>query len=779
MGALVSALDGFYATWNKARDNFGKDTPQGGVEFDASANLQNLGAYVKAAAPGAAWTGDASQSYDAANTKHGETLDELASLDKRMGYYLDQSAQVVVQGRRDLEDVRDWVTSMASQIPLGQDGDLMRMALASEGLQKITDIVERSNGDLQQIADNMRKDISKYNDIGAGNGAVKEPLPEYVADLLPDNVDGTPNELTSDEGRGDGESLEDGMLSPTERERLLEAGNLDRAQLDALARGEKVNVGPERMAYLYQLSQSMNGMPPEEIRAISDKLPMDERMALAQGLALISNPNAQSGVPNTSGPTDKTRDNFVPAAGSLSNLPDSLQQELTRTDRVEVVAASSAQDGSPDPGYTRLHGVGALEDITAVFENAGEYASGSEATKAALDAAAQYTNASIDHRETSARFGFDVDPALLSDAHGDDPRSALADIFQSSSSDHLGIHDLATGEKSETFLRALTQEHWGEQYGRASDVLSWVDDDPASRIHGETASSLAHYLAEKAPVLGNLPGGGTFGENNGQMAQVAAQAVAPYLDELAGMKGGQDIGIEAFRNSGEGDSTGMSDMFASLNQNHEAATLINAAGAAAFEQIITENAAAGMNPHDLTTAGRISEAMRLGAVEANLFSRETAQWEQAMRDGKTEEFINNFLKLSGTVPGLSEVSAFGEVAVEVTGGDPKNPATINGGQMMQTLVEYGGATTNPYMFDAAIINGVIQAHPLLANDSILAPLMTNGVIDTSKMSDPAIDTATLIDNWIAEVGPQYGFSRETINDWKDETEEGAKPNWTP
>lgn len=775
----MSALDGFYATWEKARDNFGKDTPKGGVEFDASANLENLGAYVRAAAPGAAWTGDASQSYDAANTKHGETLEQLASLDKRMGYYLDRSAQVVVQGRRDLEDVRDWVTSMASQIPLGQDGDLMRMALASEGLQKITDVVERSNGDLQQIADNMRKDISKYNDIGAGKGAVKEPLPEYVADLLPDDVDGTPNELTSEEGRGDGESLGDGMLSPTERERLLEAGNLDREQLDALAAGEKVNVGPERMAYLYQLSQSMNGMPPEKIRAISDSLPVDERMALAQGLALISNPNAQSGVPNTGGPTDKTRDNFVPAAGSLSNLPDSLQQELTRTDRVEVVAASSAQDGSPDPGYTRLHGVGALEDITAVFENAGEYASGSEATKAALDAAAQYTNASIDHRETSARFGFDVDPALLSDAHGDDPRSALADIFQSSSSDHLGIHDLATGEKSETFLRALTQEHWGEQYGRASDVLSWVDDDPASRIHGETANSLAHYLAEKAPVLGNLPGGGTFGEHNGQMAQVAAQAVSPYLDDLAGIKGGPDIGIEAFSNSGEGDAEGMSDMFASLNQNHEAATLINAAGAAAFEQIISENAAAGMDPHDLTTAGRISEAMRLGAVEANLFARETAQWEQAMRDGKSQEFINNFLKLSGTVPGLSEISAFGEVAVGVAGDDPKNPATINGGEMMQTLVEYGGATTNPYMFDAAIINGVIQAHPHLANDSILAPLMTNGVIDTSKMSDPAIDTATLIDNWIAEVGPEYGFSRETINDWKDETEEGSKPNWTP
>ncbi|MCV7173981.1 hypothetical protein H7I41_29090 [Mycobacterium manitobense] len=775
----MSALDGFYATWEKARDNFGKDTPKGGVEFDASANLQNLGAYVRAAAPGAAWTGDASQTYDAANTKHGETLEELASLDKRMGYYLDQSAQVVVQGRRDLEDVRDWVTSMASQIPLGQDGDLMRMALASEGLQKITDIVERSNGDLQQIANNMREDISKYNNIGAGKGAVNEPLPEYVADLLPDDVDGTPNELTSEEGRTDGESLEDAMLSPTQRERLLEAGNLDRAQLDALARGEKVNVGPERMAYLYQLSQSMNGMPPEKIRAISDKLPMDERMALAQGLALISNPNAQSGVPNTGGPTDKTRDNFVPAAGSLSNLPDSLQQELTRTDRVEVVAASSAQDGSQDPGYTRLHGVGALEDITAVFENAGEYASGSEATKAALDAAAQYTNASIDHRETSARFGFDVDPALLSDAHGDDPRSALADIFQSSSSDHLGIHDLATGEKSETFLRALTQEHWGEQYGRASDVLSWVDDDPASRIHGETASGLAHYLAEKAPVLGNLPGGGTFGENNGEMAQVAAQAISPYLDDLAGIAGGPDNGVENFKNSGKGDIVGMSDMFASLNQNHEAATLINAAGAAAYESILTENAANGMKPHDLLTAGRISEAMNLGAEQANLFERETARWEQAVREGKTEDFINNFLKTTGTIPGLSEVSAFGEVAVNVTGNDPTNPATINGGEMMQTLVETGGANTNPYKFDAAVMNGVIQAHPHLADDPRLQPLITDGLIDMSKVGDSRNNASSIINDWIAEVGPQYGFSREVLNDWGDATENGAQPDWTP
>jgi hypothetical protein len=99
--------------------------------------------------------------------------------------------------------------------------------------------------------------------------------------------------------------------------------------------------------------------------------------------------------------------------------------------------------------------------------------------------------------------------------------------------------------------------------------------------------------------------------------------------------------------------------------------------------------------------------------------------------------------------------------------------------MMQTLVETGGANTNPYKFDAAVMNGVIQAHPHLADDPRLQPLITDGLIDMSKVGDSRNNASSIINDWIAEVGPQYGFSREVLNDWGDATENGAQPDWTP
>ncbi len=53
----MSALDGFYATWNDARNTFGEGTPQGGSQIDASPTFSKLGEDVQAAAPGDTWTG--------------------------------------------------------------------------------------------------------------------------------------------------------------------------------------------------------------------------------------------------------------------------------------------------------------------------------------------------------------------------------------------------------------------------------------------------------------------------------------------------------------------------------------------------------------------------------------------------------------------------------------------------------------------------------------------------------------------------------------------------
>ncbi|MBU8827897.1 hypothetical protein [Mycolicibacterium goodii] len=47
----MGALDGFYSTWNKARETFGQGVPTDGSQFDHSSELLNMKASVEAAAP--------------------------------------------------------------------------------------------------------------------------------------------------------------------------------------------------------------------------------------------------------------------------------------------------------------------------------------------------------------------------------------------------------------------------------------------------------------------------------------------------------------------------------------------------------------------------------------------------------------------------------------------------------------------------------------------------------------------------------------------------------
>ena len=169
----MSALDGFYATWNKARRTFGEGTPPGGTGFDASAILGQLGEDVAAAAPGDGWTGTASEAYGAANTKHGANLTTLTGLDRRLGAQLDQAADVVTTGRSNLDDVRQRVTDAAGSVPPGALRDTLLMRIASTGLGQVSDIVQTSNDANNIISDNINNLTPEYEAINYG-GEFKE-----------------------------------------------------------------------------------------------------------------------------------------------------------------------------------------------------------------------------------------------------------------------------------------------------------------------------------------------------------------------------------------------------------------------------------------------------------------------------------------------------------------------------------------------------------------------------------------------------------------------------
>ncbi len=101
-----------------------------------------------------------------ANQKQSRVLGETAVLDQKLRSEVDRAAAVVTAGRRDLDVVRQWVVSAASNLPQTAQGDLMRYTIVSKGCGDIAHIVQKSNGDLNAIAGRLRGLIGEYQALG-------------------------------------------------------------------------------------------------------------------------------------------------------------------------------------------------------------------------------------------------------------------------------------------------------------------------------------------------------------------------------------------------------------------------------------------------------------------------------------------------------------------------------------------------------------------------------------------------------------------------------------
>ncbi|MGE2717594.1 EspA/EspE family type VII secretion system effector [Mycolicibacterium litorale] len=782
----MSALDGFYTTWDNARQTFGQGTPQSGTDFDKSPQLTNLGSGLDAAAPGSKWSGAAATNYDKANADHQKVFTQLAELDRKIAQQVDQSAQVVATGRQNLDQVRQWVTDAANSVPPGKQRDMFLMQIANKGLGQLTEVVNQTNAQSNTVAQNIAKLGPEFDaltrDQKFGNGEKDEKKDDVDAlgdeemRVPPDYREDSPGELTPEEGRADGESLGDGMLSPQQRERLLEAGTLPQEQLDALARGEEAVVGEERMAYLYQLSQSMNGMTPEQIKGISESLPPDERAALAQSLAIVSNPNALSGNNNTEGVTDETRDNFVPAAGSLANLPDGMHEELSRGDRVVVNPAHTVPTGSMFPAHipesVDLNGVGAMQDISDIMKPAaGEYLNGSETTRAMLDASSQYAAADAKY----------PDDRVQADHHGNTLPGSLADVIQVAGNDHVSVHDLSTNPSTrDNFLHGMTAENWGEHSSKVGDAFRWTGGDPHNPIASETANSVAHYLSEHKVDLQHMPDGGTFGSVNGGLLQAMADGTAPYLAQLAGADAATGFtapGIEHFKSE-----EAMRDMFSVFDQDHEAGTTANNAALQHQQYLELSAAEHGVQGNQVEVAARLGEAMSTGAEDAKAFGQAAHQWQITQDNQRAGTMFDTGY---GALTALAEMVPGGQIpaaALTVLGPEFKSellpdvdPTTIQGDSFFTDQLSQNrfNNTTDNY---ATALQGLINAHPEIANDPVLESLITNGAVDTAAVADGTNNADDVLNDWFEDHGEQYGYDEET---WATQRQNGRdNNNWS-
>jgi uncharacterized protein YukE len=154
----VSVLDGFLTTLTNARATFGEGIPD---HFDGDA-LGRLHSGLAAAGPGRHWSGEAASAYEAVNAEHGQTLGALAELDKRIATHMNEAAQVVAAGRREIDELRQWVVDLADSVPPEANQDEVLNPVVKQATGQLIDVITRSNARLNQIGAGLRGFSSQY-----------------------------------------------------------------------------------------------------------------------------------------------------------------------------------------------------------------------------------------------------------------------------------------------------------------------------------------------------------------------------------------------------------------------------------------------------------------------------------------------------------------------------------------------------------------------------------------------------------------------------------------
>ncbi|WP_185293229.1 EspA/EspE family type VII secretion system effector [Mycolicibacterium litorale] len=533
----MSALDGFYTTWNNARQTFGQGTPQPGTDFDKSPQLATLGAGLDAAAPGSKWSGAAATNYGTANTDHQKVFTQLAELDRKLAQQVDQSAQVVATGRQNLDQVRQWVTDAANSVPPGKQRDMFLMQIANKGLGQLTEVVQKTNAESNTVAQNIAKLGPEFDALTReqkfGNGEKDE---KGDVDAL-GNEKEAEEESPSEQGEADSEALQNGELTPEQRERLVTNTTLTPEQQAALDNGN-LTLPPEQMSYLQGYSRAFGDKTPAEVKAIMDKAGPDGSR-VADVFQLASNENIKTGLPETQPPSIDG-----PASGGKHALPDGILKVLDGPAMTQPMSSGVFEDGRwvvpPEPTGP-LQPTPGLNDLATIVQAGNRDLQEGTALDSGLMSKSQEILAQSNQWPIPHAPGPGVDPMQ------DGPRwyhenvdPTLQNMFNALNTDSTVIHESVTGHGAQEFLDDMTQHQWQDNGLAAGGLFDWVSADAANDPTGraaETAHALAEYTSQFDNRLLNLPGTDnlSLGQVNPELTRDWSRAFAPYLDDMVGM----------------------------------------------------------------------------------------------------------------------------------------------------------------------------------------------------------------------------------------------------
>jgi hypothetical protein len=590
------------STWSKARDTFGEGVPQTGERFDQSGPLNQLKTTVDSAAPGSTWSGTAASAYGKANTDHGNVIGQMAGLDQRLGAQVTQAANIVQTGRRNLDAIRQWVLDAAGSVPAGKNREQLLLPIAQKGLGQVQDVITTSNSQLNAVGVDVKKVGGEYDALGNQKFGPKDgPDLQGVKgdddkkDLRPEDMEDLVHKAVVDGDQQSADKVRE-LLNGITPEQL--GPNSNAHPLD-----------PVQAELVGQMQAQMKGMSMEDLNGARDRLGANKDI-LANGLQVMSNPNVS--YPRHDGDGAEV----VPAnigyplpnrgvlPGDTGALPDGVQNTLNQGGHFL---------GPPEPtaGYP-----GSQTDLEG------------SARESAADNMKSLANI-VGDGDQRFQQGTALDRGMMSNAKdwlssqaspdgqkhwGDD---VVQRVFETAGHDTVVDHDMFTSDKS--FTHDVLTHEWQDDGKSARTLTDWIpqtahSDDPLVNARaGETASALADYLGDPAnkQTLMDITTAShpnmSMGQLNPELTQSLAQAMSPYVDEMAGRDLDGTSGWHAIDGKSDLSYPHAANVFAALGTDSGAATILDTRSATVQQDFINQYANSVIS-HDGPVDGAAMEA---------------------------------------------------------------------------------------------------------------------------------------------------------------------------
>lgn len=371
----------------------------------------------------------------------------------------------------------------------------------------------------------------------------------------------SPATLGPDQARSDAAQLlnDPSHLTPVAEQRLVDAGLLTPARLTALQSGDPVPIPAAQMEYLNTLARSLDDKPPQEIKAMMNKLPTDARQGMANALQLVSTPTVTAGVRG---------DSQIPANGAINLLPHQMYRSLTRKDMTtqgwQIIGKSMYK-------VMDLKGVAdnqASASIAAMSSPGFRHGTGLDA--AVFKAAAGYLHAQVIAQHNP-------DELYVVDGRVQEPTASLTQpMFHAVAGDKAVVAAQVSGSNGHAFLSDVFNSKWSDRGKSISELFNIGSQDAVatrgdrpSEVRatesGQIAWSVAQYMSDQHKQLLDLPGdpGATVGQRNPELMVNLANDLAPYYSTFAGSE--SIPGVRHFENSSQ-----LADMYSVLASNPKA-----------------------------------------------------------------------------------------------------------------------------------------------------------------------------------------------------------------